>query len=102
MTNKKELKETYKEQFGELRRIINVLDPEGLIEAECPEDEYDYEISRMLAGLFKCENERQVSILVVGIFNKAFGRNLGSDEYSEISKLIWKWWIKRAPPKEDD
>ena len=99
MTNKKKLKEEYKQQFYGLREIVNGLDPEGLFAAECPEDEYEFEIAEILTLLIKCEDENQLRIGVAKVFNEAFGRRFDATEYDEISKPIWEWWIKNAPPK---
>lgn len=38
----------YTPQFLELRKIVNRVDPIGLIEIDCPDDEYDPEVNDIL------------------------------------------------------
>lgn len=38
--------------------------------------------------------------MVARVFNKAFERKIDKDDYEKLSKPIWEWWSKNAPPKE--
>ena len=88
MKNKKD----YKENFQLIRSVINNLDPMNLIKNGAPKDEYDAEVSLIVAGLKNCKDVKDLQELIHDIFKTNFNEKtvLDSDFYSRIAHGIFK------------
>ncbi|MGI1659463.1 MAG: hypothetical protein ACRKFN_10835 [Desulfitobacterium sp.] len=84
-------KYVYSPQFLELRKIVNKVDPIGLIKICCPDDEYDPEVIDILKLIPESQSIQQLAAKTHEIFVKWFDEEMASnyESYSEIAKLIW-------------
>jgi hypothetical protein len=68
---RKKLKQKYQDAFMLTRKIVNELDPMGLITFTGP-DEYDLEVSEILARLKDQKTEQEIEKMVIAVFKKWF------------------------------
>jgi hypothetical protein len=68
---RKRLKEKYWDAFLQTREIINELDPMGLI-SFCGPEEYDLEVSEIIAKLKDKQTENEIEEMVIAVFTKWF------------------------------
>ena len=84
-------------QFGELRTIINMHDPIGLIEIGAPEDEYDPEVKTIIVQLENGMTVQQIHDLIYKEFLRWFGdkTTVGPKEvYVTLASDIHVWISK--------
>jgi hypothetical protein len=83
------------DRYAELRRsvtaIVNAADPIGLLAIECPADEYDPEISRIIPCLAKANSLQDLHEQVYAIFVQMFdGKTAGPfAAYAQIASELW-------------
>ena len=82
----------YAELLSSVKKILDDFDPLGLLKQGAPQNEYDEEIEKIVAGLPKCKSARDAEKLIHRVFTEAFGDNTAGDEsaYSKIAALLFK------------
>jgi hypothetical protein len=71
--NKKQMKINYKKMFSKVRAIVNHYDPMGLV-PPAPEDEYDYQVNKIMLLLSTTDSLDQVVFGIREIIGDFFGR----------------------------
>jgi hypothetical protein len=85
----KELKEKYNELFKLVKKIVNDLDPIGLLPS-APDDEYEMEIGRIVALLSRVDSVDALAEGIGVIFTKAFDWSFTKEECLSIAQKIWE------------
>lgn len=71
----------YQILFEEVKKITNTYDLMGLVRVGAPDDEYNFEISKIVPLIGESPNVDELAIGIVNIYNKMFDANfLPSDE----------------------
>jgi hypothetical protein len=71
----------YQILFEEVKKITNTYDLMGLARVGAPDDEYNFEISKIVPLIGKSLNVDELAIGIVNVYNKMFDANfLPSDE----------------------
>jgi hypothetical protein len=86
---RKHLKEKYKDAFQATRQIINDIDPKGLVDW-CGPEEYDMEVTDILAKLKKYETEEEIKKMVVDVFTHWFDDPGDLDLYDGVGQKLIK------------
>ena len=68
-------KTDYAEMREITRRVIHEWDPYSLLEMGAPEDEFDYEISKITANICRIETPEDAVGVVSCVFSEAFGES---------------------------
>lgn len=88
---KKELKQIFNNDKTAISRLINAWDPIGLATVnEAPDDEYDYEATRVLSAVYKVADIQELAREIQNIFNGAFGSELTQEQCLPIANQVWK------------
>ncbi len=87
MSNK-HLKEKYNATFNIVKKIVNEWDPVGLLPS-APDDEYEFEIARIVSLLSNVDTVNTLSDGIAQIFTKAFGWSFSEEECLPVSRKIW-------------
>jgi hypothetical protein len=91
---KRRLTRAYKATFLIIRSVINEHDPVGLMEAGCPDDEYDAEVTTILARLPRASSVDDVKMILYQEFDRAFGpSSTRPSAYESASRDVWQAWI---------
>lgn len=77
-----------------IAKVINEWDPMGLFEAECPEDEYEDEISELQNSIQKEDSEEAIAKKIYAIFKKQFGETFNNsiEDCKEIAKQLKEYF----------
>ena len=76
-----------------LKQIINSWDTYKLIEEGAPNDEFEAEISKVLAGLSRCTTSGEVVKLVSNVFSESFEKKYFSPEdCRSVGDEIYSWY----------
>ena len=79
--------------FNELKVLINAWDPYGLIDEGAPTDEFESEITKILAGLSKCKSSDDATKLIADIFRQSFESDKFSDDScQQIGHKVYAWY----------
>lgn len=86
----------YKNHHKLLSRIINSVDPIGLMAGGAPEDEYCNEVSKILAVIQNVNDEKDITDKIYEVFLNSFGQEVagGKKPYSKIAKKIIEFKLK--------
>ncbi|UOQ46833.1 DUF1871 family protein [Gracilibacillus caseinilyticus] len=80
-------KEKYNEIFDVVKKVINEWDPIGVL-PYAPDDEYKFEVAKVVTLLSKVENVEELSDGLAKIFKKALEWNFTKEECLPIAKKI--------------
>ncbi|MDO7786534.1 DUF1871 family protein [Desulforamulus aquiferis] len=86
---KDRMKEAYESTFKIVTKLINGWDPANLFPS-APHDEYELEVSRIIASLRRVNNYLDLAKEIQVVFNKAFDWELTIDNCTSIAKEIWE------------
>ena len=80
----------YKKLLEEVTQLVNKADPLRLLQQGAPSDEYDQEIAKILAHLYKCETVDELRKSVFAIFLESFGSTSAGREldYQELASAL--------------
>ncbi|MGG3891214.1 DUF1871 family protein [Metabacillus fastidiosus] len=68
----KHLKDKYNETFKVVEKIVNEWDPVDLLAIDCPDDEYEFEIQRIVSATLAVNNAEELAGKINEILYKAF------------------------------
>lgn len=86
---------SYKKAFLELKKLIDKWDPYDLIKNGAPEDEWNFETTKILAGLSKCSSWEDTAKLISDIFSESLDdKRFSVEAYQGIAKKAYSWFIK--------
>lgn len=68
----KHLKDKYNETFKVVEKIVNEWDSFDLLAIYCPDDEYEFEIKRIVSANFAVNNAEELAGKINGILYKTF------------------------------
>ena len=72
-----------------VRQIINRWDPESLLAGGAPDDEYEFEIGKIVDGVLACKDELELMVVIKMTFSEAFGYEYPVDECLPVARSIW-------------
>lgn len=82
-------KEKYNELLKVVKQVVNAWDPIGVL-PDAPDDEYEFEIGKIVALLNKVGTVDALSDGIGMIFTKALDRNFSKKDCLPIAKEIWR------------
>jgi hypothetical protein len=85
----KELKEKYNKLFNVVKKIVNDWDPIGLLPS-APDDEYEFEVAKIVSLLNKVDSVEYLSDGIATIFTKAFDRIFTNEDCLPVAQKIWR------------
>ena len=89
------VKNQYKEEFIDLRNILNEFDPIGLLSMGAPINEYEPEVKTIIVQLNNLKYESEVLDLVYNEFQRWFGNAGSKDSYKSLAIKIFAWKLKK-------
>ncbi|WML45434.1 DUF1871 family protein [Neobacillus sp. PS3-40] len=90
MSNK-HLKGKYNDAFEVIQEIINEWDPLDLLSLDCPDDEYESEIQRIVSATLNKDNADKMAEKINEILYKTFGDDFKkSNDCLQIAERILK------------
>lgn len=87
-----------KRRYRELRDLVNEWDPQGLIEAGAPEDEYDCVVGPLLRRLEAKESPEEIAAFLTSEMAEHFG--MGIPEALPFAIKTHAWYTERWPDSE--
>ncbi|OIJ09477.1 hypothetical protein BKP35_16605 [Anaerobacillus arseniciselenatis] len=72
-----------------VKKIVNEWDPVGLLPS-APDDEYEFEIARIVSLLSNVDTVNTLSDGIAQIFTKAFGWSFSEEECLPVARKIWE------------
>ena len=72
-----------------VRAMVQHLDPYCLIETGCPEDEFDMEISLILADIRNWSSPEDIAITVSRVFGESLGERNEHTVYLSLSRRLF-------------
>ncbi|MTH55012.1 DUF1871 family protein [Bacillus mangrovi] len=79
----------YKDTFTEIKKIVNEWDPMELLPS-APDDEYEYEIGRIVSLVSKVDSINSLADGISHIFTKAFSENFTKEKCLPVARKIWE------------
>lgn len=76
--------------FQVVTKHINAWDPEHLLDLGAPDDEYEYEIDKVVELVLDSKDEIEIAESIQDTFNASFGEVYDFDRVIEVAKKIWK------------
>ncbi|MCS7074815.1 MAG: hypothetical protein NZ108_10150 [Bacteroidia bacterium] len=79
------------ELYEKVQAIINEIDPVGLIDLGCPQDEYEPEIKNFLPKLHG-KSRSEIQEIVYKVFSNMFDEEAGENDerYAEIAERLYR------------
>ncbi|WP_338752662.1 DUF1871 family protein [Bacillus sp. FJAT-52991] len=85
------LKDKYSKTFKVVENVVNEWDPVDLLAIDCPNDEYDFEIQRIVSATLSVNNAEELAKKINDILYKAFEENFKkSKDCLRIADKIFK------------
>ena len=90
-TMNKEIEHNCSRVFIWVRSIVNDVDPIGLIDIGCPDDEYDIEVNDIIEVIPDAHSEAELADEIQRIFVRWFSEDLAlyRRNYEIMAKRIW-------------
>ncbi len=88
-----QLRREYRTLFRTLTKAFRAADP-IMLGPDIPADEYEPEVSRVLAGLSGCRDVASVQQLVHAVFVEMFTAGIAGplSDYRQLAQVTWALW----------
>jgi hypothetical protein len=82
----------YKNDFKNIRQLMNWWDPVGLINSGAPEDEYDDVTEQILLEINKGTKQKDLAVFICSIFENDFNFEISAEDANIFSARLFSWF----------